>query len=335
MAIRTARSYRKSSVDFLEKASAFYEQFSQEEGNDPAVQLERAKAISRLAWLQLRLGRPQEAEASLFKPVEILGALVDQYPERPEYLEALGQASGTLASRFSEQKRWKEANLARERALDAYEKLVDRVPAEAGYRIALATHQAQLGLQYQFTGRVVEAQRLGFDGLASLDRLRHDFPERSDPHDLSTRMRVLEDVGCILVENRRFSEAEEALRESIAIAERLPDRVIPHPDLLHRIAHTNMYLGYMLGRVGRWREAEAIYLRAGALFEQLTANFPDLPLYQVDVVDAQLGLVDVYRETDRRPAAEESLRTCRSSEASVWRRLIRSWSTAAEPCWPP
>ena len=91
-------------------------------------------------------------------------------------------------------------------------------------------------------------RQLGFDGLASLDRLQHDFPERSDPHDLSTRMRILEDVGCILVENRRFGEAEKALRESIAIAERLPDRVIPHPDLLHRIAHTNMYLGYTLGQ---------------------------------------------------------------------------------------
>ena len=170
--------------DFLEKASAFYEQFSQEEGTDPAVQLERAKAISRLSWLRLRLGHPEDAEKSLFKPVEILGALVEQYPERPEYLEALGQASGTLASRFSEQKRWNEANLARERALDAYQKLVNRVPAEAGYRLTLATHQAQLGLQYQFSGRVLEAQRLGFDGLASLDRLQHDYPKRSDPHDL-------------------------------------------------------------------------------------------------------------------------------------------------------
>ena len=294
--------------DFLEKAAAFYEQFSQEEGNDPAIQLERAKAISRLSWLQLRLGHPRDAEASLFKPVEILRSLVDQYPDRPEYLEALGQACGTLASRFSEQKRWKEANLAREQALDAYQKLVDRVAAEAGYRLTLATHQAQLGLQYQFSGRVLEAQRLGFDGLASLDRLQHDFPQRSDPHDLSTRMRVLEDVGCILVENRRFIEAEKALRESIAIAERLPDRVIPHPDLLHRIAHTNMYLGYTLGRVGRWREAETNYLRAGDLFEQLTANFPDLPLYQVDVVDAQLGLVDVYRRTGRQPAAAKRAR---------------------------
>ena len=64
----------------------------------------------------------------------------------------------------------------------------DRVPAEAGYRLNLATHQAQLGLQYQNSGRVVEAQRLGFDGLASLDRLQHDYPERSDPQ-ISTRMR--------------------------------------------------------------------------------------------------------------------------------------------------
>jgi hypothetical protein len=51
--------------NFLEKALAFYEQCSREEGDDPAAQLERSKALSRLAWLQLRLGRPHEAEASL------------------------------------------------------------------------------------------------------------------------------------------------------------------------------------------------------------------------------------------------------------------------------
>jgi tetratricopeptide (TPR) repeat protein len=291
--------------NFLQKALVFYEQFSKEEGADPAVQLERAKALSRLAWLQLRLGRPHEAEASLYKPVEILTALSDRFADRPVYLEELGHVYATLASRFSEQKRWTEANPAREKALEAYSKLVNRFPGEARHRTELATNQAQLGLQYQLSGRPLEAQKLGADGLASLDSLQHDFPGRSDPHDLSTRMRVLEDVGAVLVENRRYSAAEKALRESIAIAERLPDDVISHQDLLHRIAHINIYLGHMLGRVGKWREAEAIYNRAESLFRRLAADFPDLPLYQVDIVDAELGLVDVLQDTGRRPVAEQ------------------------------
>jgi eukaryotic-like serine/threonine-protein kinase len=295
--------------DFLKKALAFYEQFSREEGGDPGVRLERAKALSRLAWIQLRLGHPREAEASLYRPVEILEGLVAQYPDHPEYLEALGHACGTLGSHLSEQKRWKEANEVRERALGAYEKLVRVFPAEASYRTTLALQQAQLGLQYQFTGRALEAQKLGFDGLASLDRLKRDFPGRSDPHDLSSRMRVLEDVGCILVENRRYPEAEQALRESIALAEHLPDNVIAHQDLLHRISHTNMYLGNMLGKVDRWSEAETVYRRANSLFSQLTADYPDLPLYQVDVIDAQLGLVDVMRKTGRRSEALASARS--------------------------
>jgi tetratricopeptide (TPR) repeat protein len=293
---------------FLEKALVFYEQFSREDGADPAIQLERAKALSRLAWLQLRLGRPHEAEASLYKPVEILKALGDRFPDRPVYLEELGHVYATLASRFSEQKRWTEANPARERALEAYRTLVNRFPGEARHRIELATNQAQLGLQYQWSGRPVEAQKLGSNGLASLDNLRHDFPTRSDPHDLSTRMRVLEDVGAVLVENRQYSAAEEALRESIAIAERLPDDVISHQDLRHRIAHINIYLGYMLGRVGKWRDAEVVYNRANSLFQRLAADFPDLPLYQVDIVDAELGLVDVLRETGGRSAAEQRAR---------------------------
>ncbi len=146
--------------DFLEKALAFYEQLSRDEGNDPEVAIERAKALSRLAWLQLRLGRPQDAVATLYKPVEILESLVDQYPDRPGYLAELGRVHATLASRFSEQKRWNLANPARESALAVYEKLVKRFPGEARYRIDLATNQAQLGIQYQSAGRSREAQTL-------------------------------------------------------------------------------------------------------------------------------------------------------------------------------
>jgi tetratricopeptide (TPR) repeat protein/tRNA A-37 threonylcarbamoyl transferase component Bud32 len=273
--------------DFLKKALAFYEQFSREEGDDPSVRLERSKALSRLAWLQLRLGQSQETAATLYKPVEILRSLIDQYPDDPLYLEELGDVYGTLASRFSEQKRWQDANAAREQALACDKTLVSRVPREPRHRLSLATNQAQLALQYQSSGHPVQAQNLAAESLASLECLKRDFPGRSDPHDRSTRMRVLEDVGCVLIENRRFGEAETALREAIMIAEKLPEDVISHHDLLHRIAHINNYLGNLLVRVGRG---------------------PDHPLYQVDVVDAQLGLVDVYRETGRRPAAVEHAR---------------------------
>jgi tetratricopeptide (TPR) repeat protein len=322
--------------DFLEKALAFYEQFSREEGDDPAIQLERSKALSRLGWLQLRLGRPQEAAASLYKPVNILKSLVARYPDRPAYLEELGHVQATLASRFSEQKRWKEANQARESALTVYETLTRKFPAEPRYRIALATGEGQLGLQYQFTGRPLEAQKLAAASMSSLESLQRDFPGRSDPHDLSTRMRILEDVGCVLIENRRFAEAERALREAIAIADNLPVDTISHQDLLHRKAHTYLYLGYLLGRVGRAHEAEAIYLRAQAILEQLAADFPDLPLYQVDVVDARLGLVDVDRELGRRSAAEqrarsqvtesERLATAHPELVNCRRTLLAAWT---------
>ena len=91
------------------------------------------------------------------------------------------------------------------------------------------------------------------------------------------------------------AEAEKALRESIAIGDHLPDGVISHQDLLHRIAHTNMYLGYTLGRVGRWREAEASTLGPVAIFERLTADFPDLLSTRWTLWMAELGLVDVFR----------------------------------------
>ncbi len=134
-------------------------------------------------------------------------------------------------------------------------------------------------------------------------------------------MRILEDVGCILIDNRQFAQAETALRRSIAIAERLPDQVIAHQDLRHRRGHINNDLGHLLGRVGRWREAEAVYAHASELFQGLAADYPDLPLYQVDVAEAQLGSADVMRETGRLPAALDRA----SQEADRMERLCAAY----------
>jgi serine/threonine-protein kinase len=294
--------------DFLEKALAFYQKFAREDGAGPDVELEQAKALSRLAWLQLRLGRPSEAESSLYEPVQTLQNLVDRYPDRAIYLQELGRALSTLGSYLSEQKRWQEANGVRERALSAQRDLVKRFPAVPDYRIALATNQVQLALQYQFTGRPALAQKLAVDSLASLDGMKRDFPGRTDPHDLSTRMRVLEDVGCVRAENRRLVEAEAALRESLAIAEHLPEHVIAAPDLSHRVGHISIYLGYTLGRLGQWRQARVRYGRALQIFERLAGDFPDHPLYQVDVIDAELGLVDDLAATQSTASAADHAR---------------------------
>jgi tetratricopeptide (TPR) repeat protein len=289
--------------EFLEKALRFYEDLAREDADDPAVQVDRAKALGRVAWIRLRLGQPQQLQAALYQPAEILRALTERSPDRLDYLEGLGEACALLSAQLSEQKRWEEASRAREQAVEAYQKLVRRMPGEARYRSALAMNQAQLGVQYQASGRVEEAERLGFASVATLDAMRRDFPGRSDARDRSARMRVLEDLGSILVESRRFGEAESALREALALGEQLPDGTIARQDLLHRMGHTNLYLGQVLIYAGRDGEAEAIFLRARDLFERLVRDYPDLPPYQVDLVDAHLGLATVFAETGRRDEA--------------------------------
>ena len=294
--------------DFLEKALTFYEALSRDDADDPSVEVDRARALARVAWIRLRLGRPETDAAALHRPVEILRALCDRYPRRDDYRKELAEAYSDLGAQFSEQRRWGEANQAIERAVDVYRELVRRQPAEPGHRTSLAMKQARLGVQYGATGQAEEAQRLGSAALAALDDLRRTFPGRTDPHDSSARMMVLEELGCILVDNRRFAEAEAVLRESLAIEEHLPDGTIARQDRIHRAGHTNLYLARALVRLGRDGEAEAILGRARSLFEQLARDYPDLPPYRVDLVDAQLGLSEVLTNTGRIPEARELVR---------------------------
>ena len=127
---------------------------------------------------------------------------------------------------------------------------------------------------------------------------------------------VLEDVGCILVENRTVRRGRKG-----------PPRVDRHRrpssrrgDLAPRPFAQNRSYQHLPG-LHAWdasaagRRPKPSTLRARALFERLAADFPDLPLYQVGRHRRRARLGRRGVETGRRSAAEKSCTSrCEQSE---------------------
>ena len=293
--------------EFLEKALRFYESLADDDG-DPSIEVDRARALGRMAWIRLRLGRPDRDLELLDRPVRLLKALCSREPNRLDYLEELGDAYSNLGAVLSEQRLWEPANLAIEGAADAYAELVQRRPTEPTYRTSMALARAKLGIQYQSIGRAIEALRLGRGALTALDDLARDLPGRSGPQGLGARMRVLEELGCILADNRQFDEAARVLTESLAIAGRLPAGTVSRQDLSHRTGHMGIHLAQALDQLGRDDEAESTIGQALSHFEQLARDYPDLPPYQVDLVDARLVRSMIRARTGHRAEAMEEVR---------------------------
>ena len=293
--------------EFLEKALRFYESLADDDG-DPSIAVDRARALGRMAWIRLRLGRPDRDFEVLDRPVRILKALCSREPERLDYLEELGDAYSNLGAVLSEQRLWEPANRAIEGAAGAYAKLVERRPTEPNYRTSMALARAKLGIQYQSIGHAIEAIRLGRGALTALDDLARDLPGRSGPEVSGARMRVLEELGCILADNRRFDEAAAVLNESLAIAGRLPAGTVTRQDLSHRTGHMGIDLAEALDHLGRDGEAESVIGQALSHFERLARDYPDLPPYQVDLVDARLVRTMIRARTGHQAEAMEQIR---------------------------
>jgi tetratricopeptide (TPR) repeat protein len=96
-------------------------------------------------------------------------------------------------------------------------------------------------------------------------------------------------LGHFLLQARRFAEAEEAFRQTIAIRDRVaPSLARTTYGLLKPQAQ--FHLGQVLEARQRPAEAEAAYGQAVMLAEPLAAQFPDVPAYRQALVGYSLQL---------------------------------------------
>src|SRR5262249_35637819 len=112
--------------EFLQKALGFYERFAAEQGTDPLVRFEQAKAHVRAGDIRLKLGRivgPDGAGDAYTRADDLLQALVTEYPNSFEYAEALTGLEnsrgilGIRAGRPEEAVDWFQRAVTRRRGL--------------------------------------------------------------------------------------------------------------------------------------------------------------------------------------------------------------------------
>jgi tetratricopeptide (TPR) repeat protein len=88
---RLPRQARPTPADraLVSQLLAFYEDFVRENGSDPAVRYEAARACLRVGDLCQRLDRPSEAAQAYRQAVARSRALADEFPDDPRYRRAL------------------------------------------------------------------------------------------------------------------------------------------------------------------------------------------------------------------------------------------------------
>src|SRR5262249_2854076 len=129
----------------LEDALAFYQGFLKEEGDDPVIRQETARAFWRVGDIYQTLGELPRPAGAYRKGADLQGLLLRDFPRRTDYARDLGELHHQLGLRLYALGQEQAAEKAHRRGVEVLEGLVRRFPKEPAYQRGLASQCGGLG----------------------------------------------------------------------------------------------------------------------------------------------------------------------------------------------
>ena len=262
----------------LEDATTLYQEFLQQNTNDPRLRLEAAQIHRRLGQLQRDLGQSDAGIASNRRAVDLLTQLVVEFPRDLEFRSNLAEACESLAFSLAVGGKPAEAEPYNWRALSLFHALATEDPA--GFlRMSAEGHSEEL-LSWTLNRleRYDDAEKECRKGLSILEKLIVEDPASPDIRGrLGNCLRAL---AASLVGRRRFSEAEAVLRRALEVIERHATEFPSNREWQHIVVANRVELANSMIPQGNRAGAAEQYLRALAIERKLAADFPGIKDYQ-------------------------------------------------------
>jgi serine/threonine protein kinase len=289
--------------EFLLKALKYYQKFSTEHDEDPALRAEAGKAAFRVGEIQRMLGEPASAEDAYRKAIAVLEAISPVAPGSTaaiNVLEWLGRSYGQLGQLLTDSDRSTEARSMLARAVELTRTLAARVSDETspGARARLTAIHHRLGVLLRLLKRDDEAE-------AAYRKTIELATGVGGREGLEMRAGLHGNLGQLLSQTDRRGEAERAFREAVDLYESMlkndPDVPVCRQELADALAR----LGVLVAKKpGGQAAAEPLLRRALELDEKLVSQSPDVPLFRQQLALTLLDLADVLIAAGRPRDAE-------------------------------
>jgi tetratricopeptide (TPR) repeat protein len=325
--------------EFLQKALRFYEQFAYQTSSKPVMRFESARAYRRAADIQYKLGDTASAEKAYHQAIQLLQALVDSFPNRPEYQKELADALLKLGTLLGDTGRQPEMEEVYRRSLVLQRKLVADFAAEPDYRRDLArglhtfVFDVQSSERWQFNSQAIALQQKLAVELASVPEVRAELAASlrwRGNHSTEGRGLLRQAVDLLEKLVAQFP-GDPAYREGLAASHFSLAMALPSPgaekaldnaiDLLEKLIAdfpaVNDYrsdlsrnyglLGLRLTSAGKVEEAEKAYRRALVVAKQLRA-VPKVDYFRDRLANIQRDLGDLLTASGRFAEAEKEYR---------------------------
>jgi eukaryotic-like serine/threonine-protein kinase len=280
-------------------AAEFNERFLRMRPDDPGVQFDAARVFREVANIDRMLGQFDQSVAAYTRSVELLEALAESWPAKPEYRDRLAETLTDAGEGLRMEGRPREAEPFYRKAIDLADHLLADSPSSVAFRRTKADCLVGLAAALLDLGRPAEAQAAGEQAVASFRDVGGGV--RSSHFDSLLLAMMLEDWAKTLARGGRSHEAEPPLLESIGRLTALrdepldPSRLRRIPESLIRdnasfcLALAQTELGLILSaEPARRGEAERAFDAAITGLDRLGASRTPIPLRRAALGQALL-----------------------------------------------
>lgn len=282
--------------NLLEAAGEFYVKFVKEHEDDPRLQAELGKALSRLALITGELGSKDKAIAILKEALAAFARASSSQQLDAELQSCVATCHHHLGRLYRRIDQPVSALEAYQKALDQWQELVRQDSKVQDHQAGLARTLLGIGNVYGATGQVGQARKMYLASLAIREKLAGDNPNEEEiQRDLAVTYSNLASLSPDPGQSESalgYFQKTQKIRESLV-------RDYPNVSQFQEdLAITHANRGSLLARLGQNDQAEAAFGEAIALRAQLVQKHPSVPDYQANLATTYLNLGNVYKALD-------------------------------------
>jgi serine/threonine-protein kinase len=286
----------------LEEALAFYEELLPEEGSDLQLRRQAAQMYGQVGDIRYSLGQSGKAVEALRQQADLLSSLLAEVPTNKESRRQLAASHLLRGNVLRDLGKVPEAREAYDQAAALYEQL-HRESSGGDSGVELANTLLNTSTLLSPSQQAQELERL-FRRMLELataavaadpDHPRYQFELALD----------LEHQGRFFLDTGRLPQAEDALRQALAIRQKLLARRYRKGEMERYLGRNYAWLGRVLAATGKAREAEQAYRDGEKVLEQLVKEYPEAALHRTVLVDTLGLLADHLKDSSRKQEVEE------------------------------
>jgi serine/threonine protein kinase len=295
---------------FLEKALAYYENFTSRAAGSTAVKLEHGRAYQQMGDIERKLGRLADSEKSYHRALGLLEPLAAGPGAGHDVKRSLARTRTLLGDLLVRRGAdVGQSEVLYKQALAAQQVLADSQKAPASTtedRLRLGQTLKSQGDLFRLNGHFTQARRVFDRAITVLERAHAAEPEGAE---IRNELALAVDArGWVNRETGDFAAAEKDFLRSFDLLEKLVAEfpTVPrHREVLAKVCNS---LGMLENDTGRVAEAELHLRRQVPLARRLAEDFPDRPDYRTILGRALSNLGMALFESGRSAESEPILR---------------------------